>query len=247
MKRFKLKKLNDKGAALILVMVTVLFITVLASLLLYATGINYEMKTTDYRSKRSFYGAEIPLEQLRVQLAEDVSKATEDAYKHVVVNYNILDNPALREAEFEKVFYENIKKIWTGRGVTDFLDADQWVTVLGTILTDTDYDIYKSTESQDTSKPYHIEVTVKDPVNGILGTTLEDDEVNGRILLCRIKVHYTKDNFLSIISTDYAMDVPNIDWSVENYDNTLPAQPLPSSKPYINFEECVNYLKWEKQ
>ncbi len=247
MKRFKLKKLNDKGAALILVMVTVLFITVLASLLMYATAINYEMKTTDYRSKRSFYGAEIPLEQLRVQLAEDVSKATEDAYKHVIVNYNTLDNPGLRESEFEKVFFENIVKTWESRGVTDLLDADMWVTALESILTDSNYDIYKSTESQDSTKPYHIEVIVKDPVNGILGTTLEEEAVNGRILLCRIRVHYTEDDYLSIITTDYAMDVPDIEWGVENYDNTLPASPIPSTKPFINFEEYVNYLKWEKQ
>ena len=247
MKRFKLKKLNNEGAALIMAMVIVLFITILTSLLLYVSGVNYEMKTTDYRTKVSFYGAETPLEELKAQLAVDTSLATKAAYKHVMQNFSAL-TPDVRESEFQEVFYEEIEKIWQGRGVNDMYNADEWVTALGTVLTNANYDIYKSSGTQNSSKPYHIEVTVHDPANGVQGTTLERDDVNRRIILLRIKVYYTEEKFLSVIATDYAMKVPDIDWSVEANDNTVSGVSADDATGKLfNFESYVNYLDWKKQ
>ena len=247
MKRFRLKKLNNEGAALILAMVIVLFITVLTSLLLYVSGINYEMKTTDYRIKVSFYGAETPLEELKVQLAVDTSTAAEAAYKHVMANFSLF-NAGQRQSEFENTFYEEIEKIWEARGVTDMRNASQWMNAIGSVLTNTDYDIYTSSQAQTMGKPYHIEIKEFDMVNGVQGTTLERDEPNGRILLMRIKVYYKENDFLSVISTDFAMDIPDIDWSVEGNDNTVPNVTAADATPMmVNFEDCVSYINWEKQ
>ncbi len=247
MKRFKLKKLNNEGAALILAMVIVLFITVLTSLLLYVSGVNYEMKTTEYRTKVSFYGAEIPLEELKVQLAEDTSKATKAAYKHVMANYSLF-SAGQRQSEFETTFYEEIEKIWEARGVTDMQNASQWQHAIGSFLTNTNYDIYTSSQAQDMNKPYHIEIIEYNMVNGTQGTTLERDEPNGRMLLLRIRVDYTENDVISVISTDFAMDIPEIDWSVEGNDNTVPNVSADDATPeIIDFEECVNYINWEKQ
>ncbi len=249
MKRFKLKKLNNEGAALILAMVIVLFITVLTSLLLYVSGVNFEMKTTDYRNRVSFYGAEEPLEELRVLLAEDVSKASAAAYKEVFLRFTELNSKEVREDEFQKLFFENIEKIWNNRGVTDFMNSEQWEAAIQSVMDSTKYDVYESDESQIAAIPYHIEVIVPEPMNGVLGTTLERDEPNERILLCRLRVHYTEDDFLSIIYTDFAMDVPKIDWGVDFYENPTGGVPSgeKSSPEAINFEECVKYLDWEKQ
>lgn len=246
MKRFKLKKLNNEGAALIMAMVIVLFITILTSLLLYVSGVNYEMKTTDYRTKVSFYGAETPLEELKAQLAVDTSQATKVAYKHIMQNFSSL-TPDVRDSEFQKVFFEQIEKIWQGRGVNDMYNADEWVTALQTVLS-SDYDIYPSDETQDSSKQYHVEVLVHDPANGVQGTTLERDDVNGRIILLRIKVYYTENNYLSVIATDYAMNVPDIDWSVEANDNSVAGVSVDDATGKLfNFERYVSYLDWEKQ
>ena len=85
-------------------------------------------------------------------------------------------------------------------------------------------------------------------MNGVQGTTLERDEPNGRILLLRIKVYYTKDDFLSIISTDFAIDVPDIDWTVDKSDTTTPSISADDAKrTEVFFEKCVSYLNWEKQ
>lgn len=246
MKRFKWKKLNNEGAALIMAMVIVLFITILTSLLLYITGVNYEMKTTDYRTKASFYGAEVPLEELKAILAEDTSKATKAAYKHVMKNFSLL-NADVRKSEFQTKFYEEIEAIWQSRGVVDVYDADQWVAALSSVL-GSECDVYRSDGTQNSAKKYHIEVEVRDPSNHVVGTTLERDDVNGRIILTRIKVYYTKDKFLSVISTDYAMKVPDIDWSIDANNNTdADVSAEDATGKIFNFERYVNYLNWEKQ
>lgn len=249
MKRFKLKKLNNEGAALILAMVIVLFITVLTSLLLYVSGVNYEMKTTDYRNRVSFYGAEEPFEEIRVILAEDVSKATEIAYKEVFMNFTKLNSEEVRKNEFRKLFYENIEKIWVDRGVTDFDDSEKWEAALQSVMDVTKYDVYESDEAQNPLIPYHIEVIVPNPASGVLGTTLKRDLTNDRMLLCRLRVHYTEDDFLSVIYTDFAIEVPKIDWGVDFYENPSGGVPANTdSKPTpINFENCVTYIKWERE
>lgn len=248
MKRFKIKKLNNEGAALILAMVIVLFITVLTSLLLYISGVNYEMKTADYRDRVSFYGAEQPLEELRVILAADVSKAAEAAYKDVFLRYTDLNSEEVRRDEFENLFYNNIEKIWKDRGVNDFTDSIKWEAALESLMDTSVYDVYESTEAKDSSKAYHIEVMVKDPINGVKGTILEREPSKDRILLRQIKVYYTENDFLSVINTDFVMDVPKIDWSVDFYDSPAGGISSEDAKTKsISFEKCVNYLDWEKQ
>ncbi len=54
-KMMSLKKLNNRGVAMISIMIAVAFITVIASALLYITYTNYSMKTMNLRSKENFY------------------------------------------------------------------------------------------------------------------------------------------------------------------------------------------------
>ncbi|MDE6518408.1 MAG: hypothetical protein K2L18_11285, partial [Acetatifactor sp.] len=65
-------KLNNDGSAIVTVLVVVAFITILATIMLYVSGMNFQMKVADYRTKESFYQAETPVEELRAQLVKDV-------------------------------------------------------------------------------------------------------------------------------------------------------------------------------
>ena len=83
----KKHKLNNAGSAIVTVLVVVTFITILATVLLYISGLNYQMKVTDYRTKESFYQAETPVEELRAQLAKDVQIAFAKAYAAAMSEY----------------------------------------------------------------------------------------------------------------------------------------------------------------
>lgn len=62
--RTKKRKRNNAGSAIVTVLVVVTFITILATVLLYISGMNFQMKVTDYRTKESFYQAEVLAEEL---------------------------------------------------------------------------------------------------------------------------------------------------------------------------------------
>ncbi|MCR5129136.1 MAG: hypothetical protein K6B69_13670 [Lachnospiraceae bacterium] len=64
----KLRK-ND-GAALVAVLIGVLFITILASSLLYMSTLNYQMKSMRYSSTDNFYTAEFALEDMLAQIRQ---------------------------------------------------------------------------------------------------------------------------------------------------------------------------------
>ena len=55
----KKQKQNNAGSAIVTVLVVVTFVTILATVLLYISGMKFQMKVADYRTKESFYQAKI--------------------------------------------------------------------------------------------------------------------------------------------------------------------------------------------
>ncbi|MDE7207365.1 MAG: hypothetical protein K2N90_09470, partial [Lachnospiraceae bacterium] len=67
-------KLNNRGSALISVLVVTTFITIIATTMLYMAAMNYQQKLTDYQNKESFYDAEKSLDELKSLLVADVQE-----------------------------------------------------------------------------------------------------------------------------------------------------------------------------
>lgn len=75
-----MKKLNNKGVALVTVLITMTFATILATSLIYMAYMNYAMKSMRYSSTDNFYTAEFALDDLTMamqQLAARKSSAAE--------------------------------------------------------------------------------------------------------------------------------------------------------------------------
>ena len=105
----KLKRLRrgGKGSAIIVVLVTMTFIVVLASVLLYLSLVNMQMKKMDKGSKTNFYSAEAIMEEIRAGVQTSVSDAIKKAYSKVLVSYNTL-NEAEQKEKFTRSFYEEL-------------------------------------------------------------------------------------------------------------------------------------------
>ncbi len=250
MKRFKRKKLNNDGAALIFAIVIVVFISILATVLLYMAAMNFEMKATDFRTKVSFYGAEVPLEQLRVQMAVDTATATEAAYERVMFNYGLLGTADMRKAEFQKVFVEEIEALWTARKGA----SGDWCVALDAALgNNSAYQVMKESGTIDTSKSWQIVLPDAPVIPPTITSTDPDpqlyfDEVNARVVLQNVQVIYTENDFTSIIQTDLCITMPDLNWGVNESLN--PAGGITdeqAARKKINFEDCVYYMNWTKQ
>lgn len=265
MKKIKTAKLNDRGAALVIAIVVVAFISILTTILLYLATMNFQMKATDYNTKVSFYGAETPLEELRSLLVMDVCSATDKAYAQVIQNYGNY-TAAEREAVFQDIFLKEFQDIWKTRANYNAGEADKWKwesginTGLGLVSTNTSsYHVINDTVWSNSSKCG--ESTCTKPYHIILDSTTDDERlkkvtetVDGKTKvswdLKGIQVIYTENNFTSIIKTTYNISVPPIDLSVEKFVDTWEADDKTKNRQRrteVLFEGCVVYKDWTKQ
>lgn len=270
--RTKKRKRNNAGSAIVTVLVVVTFITILATVLLYISGMNFQMKVTDYRTKESFYQAEVLAEELRAQLVKDVEFAFAEAYTAAVSEYSGLSDAGGREANYRQHFCEELMRIWEKRcglqpgsstewnwnqGITSILLSD--IVVPGVI----EWNTNSTTKISELSVPaapgeasgeywkINLSGVTLDTTNGI---------TNGQIILKGITFTYdSPTHYSSIVSTDYCITIPNVNWS-ETYESagapvpTAPPgespAPMVTPKPLYfdgNYSGCVNYMNWTKQ
>lgn len=246
------KKLNNKGSALVVVVVVIAFITILATLILYLSVMNFQMKANDYRTKVSFYGAEVPMEELRVQLAVDMSEACEKAYMNIMSQYDVLldGTGSSRKTAYVGEVFSELQTVWNDR-IAIPTGGTSWVQGIQTVLNDTSSDEYHVISGDatvltctdvDCTCDYHIIV-----MDMASGDRLEFDETRNRAVLHDIKVVYTEETFTSVITSDFCFYVPEYDWSMEKYSDTWTDGTSTTDRTKIDYEKCVVYLNWTKQ
>ena len=109
-KKRALKKLNNKGSAIVTVLIVIIFISILATTVLYLAGRNVKMKATDRHIKESFYETEKSMEEIKAGLVRIASLSYEDAYAAVMKEYAGYD-----AAGRKNLFIETFISSCTGR------------------------------------------------------------------------------------------------------------------------------------
>lgn len=224
MRKLKAKlKLNHSGAALVTVIVVIAFISVLVTVILYASGMNYYMKATDMNIKESFYDAETALEEVKAALVKQTAEAFKEAYTDTLVNYASSGSGSAREAMFKENFVKTFGDNW---------DA----AVSGAGGTQEDY----------------LKTLVESEYQGGLSIsgTLEKHEDKGYLVLRGISFKYGKDDYITQIETDFLIKAPEISWEIEaartewdSGDNASTA----FDRDSLDMVKCVNYYNWKKK
>lgn len=227
-------KLNNTGSAIVTVIVVVTFISILATTILYMSGMNFYMKMTDLRTKESFYEGEMALEEIKAALMAEASKACEEAYTKVVINYAATDG-ATRYSLFQNEFLDTLAANWQEKTVNP---ADpggtpfSYETVLQKLVDET----YRSGISLDA---------------GILNAgSLEVYREEGYALIRGITLQYTDAaGYTTVISTDYLIMVPKLNWGIEaaSQDWASGEGAAQLVRGDIDMSECVQYYNWVKK
>ena len=105
-------KLNDEGSAIVTVLIVVLFVSILATTVLYLAGRNVKMKATDRHTKESFYETEKTMEEIKAGLVRMASLSYEDAYKALLRNYSGYDADG-RKIFIKQAFVDSFNERWT--------------------------------------------------------------------------------------------------------------------------------------
>lgn len=246
-KRLRDNELNNVGSALLTVILVVAFLTILATTLLYITGMNFQIKQADYRNKKNFYSGEVALEQIRAKLMEDVSEAGTEAYNEVMMNFVTLDNKDQRQLEFNKVFVECLTKedpagaggsengVWPRKLSSH---GNNWVSLLTSYHTD---------GSLEMDNVYDLNG------DGVFSSAevLDIREADGVVRIKGLRMYYTDaDGLTTIIYTDLDVYAPPIDWSAEGSLNALEAgvsDVQAARKNAMDVSRCVRYTNWRKE
>lgn len=229
----KKHKLNNAGSAIVTVLVVVTFIMILATVLLYISGRNYQMKVTDYHTKESFYQAETPVEELRAQLVKDVQIAFAKAYTAAMSEYAAyaeLDSDEARkarEANYRQRFCDELDKIWKERCglIPDSADLINWEAGIRSVLSPAVNGNYWDVE-----------------VAAASGWDTSRAVSAGQVILQGVTFTYdSASHYSSIISTDYCVTIPKVGCWSENYDAEGSVEEM------LDFSDCINYMNWTKR
>lgn len=214
-KRFKL---NNRGSAIVTVIVVTIFITIVATTMLFISGRNYIMKQTDYQNTRSFYSAEETLDKLKELLVPEVDKAFDVAYRDMMRNYAKYSSENERLRYYVDSFTTELDKEWAKK-----------LSLSGTPLAT----VRKFMEDQGVSPDMTKLIT------NVGGFQIVSIDNKNRFVIKGVEVYYVDDRgFSSYLTTDIALTPP--DYKADS------AAPDPTVPDKMNMSEYVIYVNWKK-
>lgn len=237
------KKLNNSGSAIVTVIVVVAFISILATTILYVSGMNFYMKMTDLHTKESFYEAETALEEIKSFLMEQAAEAGKEAYMDVMINYASTDGYT-RYSLYQNRFLALLNEKWEAARTPMGGTERTYLETLASLVTS--YPV----KPIDPSAECELSLDASVPNAGSIELHAED----GYALLRGIIFTYTRDGYTTMISTDFIISVPEINWGVDAYrsewgtgEDGTPDDASDLERETVDMTECVQYYNWTKQ
>lgn len=217
--RIKTKKWDNRGAAIVSVVVITAFISVIATTLLYISGQNYQQKQIDYQNKDTFYQAEVALDSLKSLLVKQAGEAYLAAYQDTMQNYARLGTDEARNSYFNKKFVDKLVELWD--------------------------EINSKSDLKTSVQVYMKENGVSDSIaEQIYEAENYGVNADGQFVIKGVKAKYTTstNTYSTFLYTDFGINVPA-------YDNTFSPSISGDGDvedSIVSLSDCVVYMNWCK-
>lgn len=247
LKKQRDKMKDNRGSAMVLVIIAIAFVGTLIAMLVYMVYFNYMMKYADRAAKSNFYTAETALEVVKAGLEKDISEAMVISYYDVMSNHTS-ESALNKQAAFEEKFMEYLTVTLLNVDVAHAGDvgAQQAIDVYDptmlsaywsdiTRIGETGFEGFKIATTPGTEGA-RMEVAAWDEAGAYgnlasnVGVTnlMNDGPVivyNGSVIeLHNVRVSYTDEKgYVSVIETDIILETPKI-----NFANVLTIPQLES-------------------
>lgn len=214
----KRNKIDNRGAALISVIVITAFLTIVATIVLYTTARNYITKQVDYNNTSSFYKAEEALDTLKALLVQDVNNAYMYAYTDAMSNYVKHTTDDTVNKYFANSYLNKLNSDWVDK-------------------------CKKAKTTQEAIQNYMIEKGISSDIYDCITDvgTIGISEDGTKFIIQSVKAkYYDKDSdnkangYSTYLQADIVIDVPD----VFNHDT--------ADTKSINTADCVKYANWQK-
>lgn len=195
------RKRDDRGSAIVIVIIAMAMIGVLATTMVWMSYMNYMIKVNDIKNKNSFYSAEVVVEQILAGLQNTSSQAVGTAYSDMVAKWDSLGSEENRYSEFATNYMDNLVELLKSPTMgTGFYDRDTLKGYIDASL----FDASSATSGVD------VTAWNNGGTGGYKAPTLEKVNDNS-LILHDIYVSFTDGNGLvSIVQTDICIDVPKL-------------------------------------
>jgi hypothetical protein len=218
-------KNDNRGSGIVTVVVVTMFITIIATTMIYIAARNYQTKQVDYQNKVSFYQAEEALDTLKSLLAQDVSDAFMYAYADTMSNYAEYGSDINKY--YADSYTKKMMKYWSDRvGSGSNLDAVK--TYMRERLID--------------NSPVPLSDDEKTEINNMIGciTAVGEFKVppsNDKFVITGIEASYTsKNGYSTYIKVDMGLELPDIN---------LVTTSAPTEDT-VKLTDCVKYMNWQR-
>lgn len=200
-----MKKLNNKGSAIVTVLVVTTFITIIGTTMLYISSQNYQQKQTNYQNKKSFYGAEEALDCLKAFLVDDAGDAYSVAYQDLMQNYARIETDAERRDYYQKAYTQRLLDIWDDRkGSNDLIDTVQSFMVSA---------LMESGKSEEDAKE------IAECIYNVESYGISTD--GSQFVFKGVRSKYSAGNYTTFLYTDICIEVPS-------YNSSIPTKVISS-------------------
>lgn len=234
--KLKEKLKDNRGSAIVLVIIAIAFVGTLVAMLVYMVYFNYLMKYADRSAKNNFYTAETALDIIKAGLEQDVSNAMVEAYYDVNSNH-ASDTAQNKQAAFETAFIntlcDNVIHVQTASIGDPALPKQQnvydpahfagyWSKI--TRIGDSTYEDFKIAANEGDEGARMVTAAYDSGIYGDSATAEGAANItkNGPVVIYNgdtvefhnVKVSYTDaSGYVSIIQTDIVVETPNINFT----------------------------------
>ena len=227
----KFLKKDERGASLVMVLISMTFLTMIAMAILAMTMNNIRLKATQRGTEKNFYETDACLDTIVAGIQNDSSEYSANAYSSALVEYSASINGTSStnlQDNYKQTFLKNISMRLSGLSDSDYDLAVDAMNLAGnssfTIKYQDDIiDEYLDASGfkKDGSGNYVVDSNnhFSSTYIGHKDTTGEGDMVVTKdqgVVLKNVRVRQTKDGYDTMITTDICIDIPEISAQTES-------------------------------
>lgn len=230
--KFHIIKNDDKGSAIVVVILAIAFVGMLVAMIAYMSYMNYLMKHTDRGAKDNFYSAETALDEINVGIQNEISSVMTSAYTDVMKTAGSVTEET-RAKNFREAFVKGMAdKMNPIDPTTGNKTKAAFVNHLMGYWIDTPINGVTSDGAGGTIK-YGAELTITAATDTITERYVVDDDEK-YLTLKGVRITYTDQNgYVSIIQTDIVIEVPDINFDASTDTPELQSYSLVANERLI--------------
>lgn len=227
---------NNRGAALIAVLISMIFVSVLGTVVMSVTITNIHMKEMDQSGKKNFYSSEELMDELTLNLNDKAAVAMQKAYTSMLEEYTVVSKNSAEEIQdiYSRKYLDNLTDVFWDKvnssrhdrraSVETTLDENNQQKLVFVVAC-YQIDLIKDCLPAEYQDCVQIDDGLSITENGQSDYDMNKDQalfvcdyINGRFTLQNVRLVFDENGYESIITTDIVFNTPVLNFSGSNLD-----------------------------